>query len=185
MPTEPACARGVDGFVYVATASGVISRPKSRAAMNRPPYPGRCVCGAVRYRLTAEPLTVYACHCTDCQALSGSAFRLSMPVLRDAVEITHGAPEEFRYAPVGAAPKRGKRCRDCGTWLWGEPERLPQIRVLRPSTLDDRSWVDPVAHIWVGSAQPWMRIPDGVLTFPGQPPDDRELVRAWKAKHPG
>jgi hypothetical protein len=42
------------------------------------PYTGGCVCGATCYRLTAEPLTLYACHCTDCQKRSGSAFGLSM-----------------------------------------------------------------------------------------------------------
>jgi hypothetical protein len=147
-----------------------------------PPYSGRCVCGAIRYRLIDEPLTLYACHCTDCQALSGSAFRLSMPVLRDAVDVTQGEPEPFVYAPLGASPKRGSRCASCATWLWGEPGRLPQVLVLRPSTLDDRSWLEPVAHIWVRSAQPWIRIPDGALVFEAQPPDDLALVRAWKAR---
>jgi hypothetical protein len=55
-----------------------------------PPYPGRCLCGAVRYRVTEEPLTLYACHCTDCQKRSGSAFGLSMWVRRAAIEATRG-----------------------------------------------------------------------------------------------
>ena len=38
-----------------------------------PPYTGRCFCEAVKYRITDEPLTFYACHCTDCQKRSGSA----------------------------------------------------------------------------------------------------------------
>ena len=42
-----------------------------------PPYTGRCFCEAVQYRITEEPLTFYACHCTDCQKRSGSAFGLS------------------------------------------------------------------------------------------------------------
>ena len=42
-----------------------------------PPYTGRCFCEAVKYRITDEPLTFYACHCTDCQKRSGSAFGLS------------------------------------------------------------------------------------------------------------
>lgn len=145
-----------------------------------PPYSGRCLCGAIRYRLTAEPLTLYACHCADCQALSGSAFRLSMPVLRNTLELVHGRPEEFEYSPLGALPKRGRRCPACSTWLWGQPERIPSVLVLRPSTLEDRSWLDPVAHIWVRSAQPWVQIPEGTLVFEEQPSDDRALVRAWR-----
>lgn len=38
------------------------------------PYSGGCLCGALRYRVTAEPLTLYACHCTDCQRRTGTAF---------------------------------------------------------------------------------------------------------------
>jgi hypothetical protein len=149
------------------------------------PTEGGCLCEAVRYRLMAEPLTLYACHCTDCQVISGSAFRMSMPVTRASIEITRGQPERVEYAAAGARPKRASRCGACSTWLWGEPARAPQLLILRPSTLDDRSWLDPVAHIWVRSAQPWVRIPEGALVFESQPPDELELVRAWKAKHPG
>ena len=55
-----------------------------------PPYTGRCFCEAVQYRITEEPLTFYACHCTDCQKRSGSAFGLSMWVNRSAIAVTHG-----------------------------------------------------------------------------------------------
>ena len=146
------------------------------------PYLGGCLCGAVRYRITAEPLTLYACHCTDCQALGGGAFRLCMPVPREAVDVTQGEPELFEYTPLGARTKRATRCGACSTWLWGDPQRLPQIRIVRASTLEDRRWLDPVAHIWVRSAQPWVRIPDGALRFEGQPTDLRELMRAWETR---
>lgn len=48
-------------------------------------YMGGCLCGAIRYRVLSEPLTVHACHCTDCQRRAGSAFALSMFV--DAAEL--------------------------------------------------------------------------------------------------
>jgi len=54
------------------------------------PYTGRCFCEAVRYRVTEAPLTLYACHCTDCQKRSGSAFGLSLWVNRTAIEVTQG-----------------------------------------------------------------------------------------------
>ena len=56
------------------------------------PYLGHCLCGAVAYRLTGEPLTFYACHCTDCQRRTGAAFALSMIVRRAALELTRGEP---------------------------------------------------------------------------------------------
>ena len=53
---------------------------------------------------------------------------------------------------------------------------------LRPGTLDDHSWLRPVAHIWTSSAQPWVEIPADVLRYENNPDDVLELVRAWKAR---
>lgn len=150
--------------------------------MQSPPYAGGCVCGRVRYRLNDEPLTLYACHCAYCQAQSGSAFGLSMPVLRKALEVTAGDPVRYEFVAPDGRRRIGKRCGECPTQLWGEPERLPQVLILRPGTLDDRSWLEPVAHIWVSRAQSWFRIPEGVLVFPEQPADELALVRAWKRR---
>jgi hypothetical protein len=58
----------------------------------RLPQAGGCQCGAVRYEIAAAPLTLYACHCAECQRQSGSAFGLSMPVPAGAVRITAGEP---------------------------------------------------------------------------------------------
>jgi hypothetical protein len=52
---------------------------------------GGCVCGAVRYRLTAPPLIVHACHCRDCQKQTGSAFVLNMWI-ENCVEADHSLP---------------------------------------------------------------------------------------------
>ena len=54
------------------------------------PYTGRCFCGSAKYRVAEEPLVVYACHCTDCQKRSGSAFGLSMWVHLAAISLTKG-----------------------------------------------------------------------------------------------
>ncbi len=36
---------------------------------------GGCHCGYIAYEAEADPDRVEICHCTDCQTLSGSAFR--------------------------------------------------------------------------------------------------------------
>ncbi len=146
------------------------------------PYPGGCVCGAVRYRLTAEPLTLYACHCTDCQKRSGSAFGLSMWVLREALELTQGEPARHDLALDGGRRSNARVCPRCATRLWSEPARRPEHAVLRPGTLDDTSWLKPVAHIWTRSAQPWFRFAPGVTTYDTQPPDTLELAALWQSR---
>jgi hypothetical protein len=48
------------------------------------PLGGGCMCGAVKYEILEAPLRVYACHCTDCQRVTGSAFSLGVVVSDDA-----------------------------------------------------------------------------------------------------
>ena len=69
------------------------------------PYTGGCLCGEIRYRLSAEPLVLYACHCTDCQRQSATAFNLSMPVAREIYQ------EGLLLPPVKLA-RRGRIVRD-------------------------------------------------------------------------
>ena len=41
---------------------------------------GGCHCGFITYEGEADPDKAAICHCTDCQTLSGSAFRTVVPV---------------------------------------------------------------------------------------------------------
>jgi hypothetical protein len=66
--------------------------------MKLPAFPltGECTCEAVRFAVNAMPLLVYACHCTECQRWSGSAFSMSMPVAADSFGLTRGTPQSYR-----------------------------------------------------------------------------------------
>jgi hypothetical protein len=142
---------------------------------------GGCVCGAVRYRVSGEPLTVYVCHCSDCQRHGGSAFAISMVVRKTDLALVRGEPRAYSVRLEGRS-RNGRFCGECATRLWGEPERYPQIAVVRPGTLDDTSWLRPVAHIWTRSAQPWVNIADGPYDCEGQPPDSMAMIRAWRER---
>src|SRR6266849_4427599 len=102
------------------------------------PYHGGCLCGAIRYRVADEPLTLYVCHCTDCQRRTGSAFALSMVVLNSALELLQGEPRAYAVTLSDGRQKHGKFCGECGTRLWGEPPKFPQVVVVQPGTLMTR-----------------------------------------------
>ncbi len=144
------------------------------------PYHGGCLCGAIRYRLTDEPLTLYACHCTDCQRRTGSAFALSMIVFKSGLHLLQGEPREYAVALSDGRQKQGKLCGGCSAHLWGEPVRFPQVVVVQPGTLDDTTWLRPIGHIWTRSAQPWVFIPKDTLNFETQPDDPMALINAWR-----
>ncbi len=147
------------------------------------PCEGGCVCGAVRYRLGEDPLELHVCHCTDCQTLSGSAFGMTMPVQWRSLELLKGDPQLLSFETAAGRAKRHRQCRDCGCCLWGEIDGLPEVVALQAGTLDDASWLEPIAHIWTSSAQPWIEIPTNGRRYEKQPPDNLELVRAWKSRH--
>lgn len=145
------------------------------------PQHGGCLCGDLEYSLSEDPVTLYACHCTDCQRQTGASFALSLIARREALQIVRGRPHEYSVEMPDGRIKRSFFCSRCATRLWG-PSSVPGLAVLEPGTLDDTSWLHPIAHIWTRSAQPWVQIPKDSLNFVEQPQADEwlALVRAWK-----
>ena len=56
---------------------------------------GRCHCGAITYEAEIDPSKVIVCHCADCQTLSGSAFRVSVPAEGDSFRFLSGRPTVY------------------------------------------------------------------------------------------
>jgi hypothetical protein len=130
------------------------------------PLRGGCVCGAIRYEISREPLRVYACHCKDCQRFTGSAFAIGVVVPSEAFQLTG---REMRLVPNGITEggrlKRLSACPECGTRLFGDLRSdwryKGTVRAVLGGTLDDTSWLRPTIHVWTISAQPWVILPDG------------------------
>ncbi|HZZ35869.1 MAG TPA: GFA family protein [Caulobacteraceae bacterium] len=130
---------------------------------------GGCLCGAVRYELTAEPFAHVACHCRDCQYASGGAPTLAMLVPRPAINITKGEVRTY-WCDGDSGGKVGRSfCEACGTPIFSEPASSGPIAVIKVGSLDDASDFSPQVYIWTKSAKPWHHIPEGVARFEGQP----------------
>lgn len=152
--------------------------------MQLPAFPveGGCQCGAVRYRIKAAPLGIYACHCKDCQRFSGTTHTLSMVIATRDVKLIAGALRGFDKAADSGRTVRMLGCAECGTKVWNEPLASPDILVLKPGTLDDMSWARPIGNIWTDRAQAWAVIDPGVPNFPGQPASRQPLFDAFAAE---
>jgi hypothetical protein len=148
------------------------------------PYVGQCLCGATAYRVNEEPLTYYACHCTDCQRRTGTAFALSMIVRRGALELLRGEPGFYLAMLPDGRRKAGRLCSACGTRLWGDP-RIADIAVVQAGTLEQPCGLEPVAHIWTRSAQPWLVWPADARRYETQPAQPGELARLWRERAAG
>jgi hypothetical protein len=143
---------------------------------------GQCQCGAVRYRLTGEPLTLFACHCTDCQHQSSSAFGMALWVRKADVELLSGEVKEWvRELPSGRR-MACRFCPDCGTRLFHQVLGQEDVMSIKPGTLEDTHWLRPAGHIWTASRQPWVRLEESSLQYPGNPDNFEALLAAWHAQ---
>ena len=113
---------------------------------------------------------MYACHCTDCQSLSGGAFGIGV-VVPDAAFTLEGTPRLVQRVLGSGAIGTRWICPECGVWICGNARPDPGgKRVLRGGTFDDTSWLRPTAHFWTRSAQPWVVFPEGATIYPTAPP---------------
>jgi len=139
------------------------------------PGDGGCQCGKIRYRLSAhKPQTLYVCHCTDCQKQSASAFGMSLSMDSDQVEFVQGKELLRSWDTRGedGGIKRCHFCPGCGTRLMHGSDSGNGRISIKAGSLDDTSGLRPVAHIWLQSAQPWVRIDrEQYLCFDSEPDD--------------
>ncbi|MDB5505470.1 MAG: Gfa-like protein [Devosia sp.] len=146
------------------------------------PVEGGCLCGVVRYELTAGPLGVYNCHCKDCQRLTGSAYGMSMPMPKSSLKHLSGALRRVEKIADSGRKAVMVSCAACGSFLWNEPVSTPETIVLKPGSLDDGSWVIPIGNIWTDRAAPGVHIDVALVNILGQPADRQPLYDAW-TKH--
>lgn len=137
---------------------------------------GGCLCGAVRYELKPGfRMRPYACHCTDCQRRTGSAFSLHMGVMKKDVRI-EGELNEGKFRQPSGAISTITGCAKCMSRIYAEQDQRPGLASIRVGTLDNSKNMNPAAHFWISSKQPWITIPDGVPTLETQPRSSEEWL---------
>ena len=143
---------------------------------------GGCQCGAIRYRVNGPPVTFYACHCTECQKQSASAFGLSLWVKRSDLEIVTGEPAYWERPADSGNTMRCAFCADCGSRLYHAASDDPKIYSVKGGSLDEISRFAPVGHIWVRSKQRWVDLAclPGDLVFETEPSDFEAFKSRWK-----
>jgi hypothetical protein len=128
------------------------------------PREGGCSCGAVRYRLTSEPLFTHCCHCLNCQRQTGSAFVINLLIEADRVELLAGDPHPVDVPRDDGSTQRIFRCPTCQVAVFSEYGR-PEVRFVRGGTLDDPSAITPDVHIYTRSKLLWITVPGTAPAF--------------------
>ncbi len=117
---------------------------------------GKCRCGAVRYEVADEFRYAANCHCSECRAATGSAFKAFAGIERDKLAVTEGRDQ---LAVFGEEDLNDTRCGACGSFLYSVVREGDWVHVAMGSLVDDPS-IRPSEHIYVGSKAPWFEITD-------------------------
>jgi hypothetical protein len=116
---------------------------------------GACFCGKVTFTAEADPGDVVVCHCTDCQALTGSAYRLTIRASAESVRFS-GEPKTFLKTADSGRQRRHGFCAECGTPLFATEPDQPTVYGLRVGTIKQRENFHPARQLWVRSKLPWL-----------------------------
>ena len=120
---------------------------------------GRCECGLVRYRVADAFRYAANCHCSNCRAGTGSAFKPFAGIERDKLEVVEGAD---RLLVWGEPAGNHTRCGVCGSLLYSVVRDGAYVHVALGSLVDAPS-IRPTEHIFVGSKAPWFEITDDLV----------------------
>ena len=143
------------------------------------PLVGRCQCGALEYSVSEPPIMIYACHCTNCQKQTGSAFVVAATILEASFSFRTGKPARVAWTSDAGIERHGLFCGACGTRIVNGQTPSIGLYSLRAGTLDDTSWVRPAGHIWMRSAQPWFRPDADDILSEGQPSDYTAIIERF------
>ena len=116
---------------------------------------GKCHCGKVGIKASIKLNEVRACHCTDCQKMSGAPFRAIAVAPSNKIEIT-GSPKE--YIKIGDSGNKRVQafCSNCGTQLFASDIKKSSYN-LRTGFLDQRNELEPKTHVFTHSSLDWIR----------------------------
>jgi hypothetical protein len=117
---------------------------------------GQCHCGLVTYEAEIDPKQVSICHCTDCQALTGSPYRVTAICSAEQIRITGQAPSIYPKTGDNGRTRFQHFCGRCGSALFTSGEGGPQDWGIRWGSIRQRANLIPTRQIWCRSAAPWI-----------------------------
>lgn len=116
---------------------------------------GACHCGLISFSAEIDPSRVMACHCADCQVLSGSPFRLVVAAPIESFAL-RGEPKTYVKVADSGNRRALTFCPECATPLFAAAPENPTSVVIRLGCVRQRADLIPAVQIWQRSAMPWL-----------------------------
>jgi hypothetical protein len=130
---------------------------------------GRCLCGAVNFKIAAPPVMTGQCHCKDCQRASGTGHMSLAFFSSGDIEVSG---ETSKYAVSADSGNINTRhfCSECGGRLFGENSARPGIMAVAVGAIDDNTWFAPGRVVYVKDRPPWDVTSTDIPNFDMMPP---------------
>src|SRR5690348_1098231 len=104
---------------------------------------GSCRCGQIIYQAEVDPEKVTLCNCTNCQALTGSADRVSVPTPRASFKLLSGEPKAYTKTEESGATRLHSFCSRCGATVYSCAVTEPPTYWLCVNCIRERSELPP------------------------------------------
>jgi len=129
---------------------------------------GKCLCGNVRYSISAGPDRMGQCHCEDCRRTSGTGHISNAFFNINAVTIEGEAASYSTKADSGSTLTRFF-CPNCGSRMFGKNSSKPDIISVTAGTLDNAEWFKPGFIVYNRDKPAWDFMDGSVPTFDEMP----------------
>ena len=125
---------------------------------------GECYCGEITFSAEVNPDQVIVCHCSDCQAFSGSPYRTVIPAIEGTFKIESGTPKTYVKTAEDGAKRAQAFCSKCGSPIYAAPvgEAALQFIGVRVGAIKQKDQLTPSKQIWCRSALNWVQDLSGV-----------------------
>jgi hypothetical protein len=132
-------------------------------------YTGGCACGAIRYEISAEPVVMVDCQCSQCQHQTGTG-HASYLTFAGAARKVQGEPKTWTVVGDGGTVKSCAFCGTCGSPVFITFPAMPEIIAVRAGSLDDPSRYKPQFVTWHAVVHDWDHLDPALAKFDGMPP---------------
>ena len=130
---------------------------------------GSCLCGALRFEATGEPLFQGFCQCLDCRKATGSGHYAAIGMPEQAVTVSGASRTYAKKADSGEMIHRNF-CPTCGSMVFDKGAGMPGVTVINAALLDDPEVFKPQMVIFTRSGLSWDHVDPKLPKFPAMPP---------------
>lgn len=134
------------------------------------PYTGGCACGAVRYRISGQPVFQPDCQCRDCQRISGTGHASYLTFAGGSDVSVEGGARRWSFVGDSGAVKTRGFCPTCGSPVYLTSAAMPDLFTVHAGSLDDPGRYRPEAVMYRVSGHSWDVLDPALPQFDKLPP---------------